>query len=251
MALSSVPFMGSSMKLNGIQLGLNCNGLAFCTLSYRASIAGSKRTRRAQPCVVKRINVADGVVAGGHGGSIGGMDSFETVQGSDSCNLKPAEEHHVDNSFKRIGFIVGCAVALGLHGFDSGVAAAAAELDSTSSHSLSTEMMLPRLVSIIGDLDPGTAQLATSLAGPFINIFNILFIVRIVMSWYPGIPVKKFPFFLAYNPTEPVLGPTRKVIPPVGGVDVAPVIWVAIMSFANEVLLGKQGLLVLLSQQQP
>lgn len=101
------------------------------------------------------------------------------------------------------------------------------------------------------ELDPGTAKLAITVLGPLFAAFNLLFIVRIVMSWYPQLPVGKFPFSIAYAPTEPVLGPTRRLIPPVGGVDVAPVIWVALMSFLNETLLGQQGLLVLLSQQQP
>lgn len=101
------------------------------------------------------------------------------------------------------------------------------------------------------EIDPSTAKLAITILGPLFAAFNLLFIVRIIMSWYPQIPVGKFPFSVAYAPTEPVLGPTRRLIPPVGGVDVAPVIWVALMSFLNEVLLGQQGLLVLLSQQQP
>jgi YggT family protein len=33
------------------------------------------------------------------------------------------------------------------------------------------------------------------------------------------------------------------------GVDVSPIVWVALISFMNEILLGKQGLLVLLSQK--
>eukprot|EP00850_Spirogloea_muscicola_P003293 SM000013S26462 [mRNA] locus=s13:541243:542774:+ [translate_table: standard] len=103
---------------------------------------------------------------------------------------------------------------------------------------------------LLGDLDPGSAKVISSLLGPIIAGLNFLFIVRIVMSWYPSLPVNKLPYSVAYVPTEPVLGPTRRLIPPVGGVDVSPVIWVALMSFVNEVLLGPQGLLVLLSQQQ-
>ena len=51
-------------------------------------------------------------------------------------------------------------------------------------------------------------------------------------------------------PTEPLLKPTRAMIPPVGGVDVSPIVWVMTISFMNEILLGKQGLLVLLSNKQ-
>lgn len=34
------------------------------------------------------------------------------------------------------------------------------------------------------------------------------------------------------------------------GVDVSPIVWVALLSFLNEVLLGKQGLLILLASKQ-
>ncbi|KAI3931135.1 hypothetical protein MKX01_029325 [Papaver californicum] len=102
---------------------------------------------------------------------------------------------------------------------------------------------------LLGDLDPATAKVAIGILGPFLSGFGFLFIIRIVMSWYPKLPVGKFPYVLVYAPTEPILNPTRKVIPPLGGVDVTPVVWFALISFMNEILLGPQGLLVLLSQQ--
>eukprot|EP00252_Welwitschia_mirabilis_P010359 TRINITY_DN23585_c0_g1_i1.p1 TRINITY_DN23585_c0_g1~~TRINITY_DN23585_c0_g1_i1.p1 ORF type:complete len:228 (-),score=32.84 TRINITY_DN23585_c0_g1_i1:63-746(-) len=104
---------------------------------------------------------------------------------------------------------------------------------------------------ILASLDPSLTKLVINILGPFLASFNILFIVRIVMSWYPQIPLGKFPYVIAYLPTEPFLNPTRKLIPPVAGVDVSPVVWFAIISFLNEVLLGQQGLLVLISQQKP
>ena len=33
------------------------------------------------------------------------------------------------------------------------------------------------------------------------------------------------------------------------GVDVTPIVWFALLSFLNEILLGRQGLLILLSQK--
>ncbi|PON43988.1 CCB3/YggT-like [Trema orientale] len=102
---------------------------------------------------------------------------------------------------------------------------------------------------LLGDLDPATAKLAIAILGPFLSAFSFLFILRIVMSWYPKLPVGKFPYVLAYAPTEPLLIATRKLIPPLGGVDVTPVVWFGLISFLNEILVGPQGLLVLLSQQ--
>ncbi|KAK7343782.1 hypothetical protein VNO77_12814 [Canavalia gladiata] len=111
---------------------------------------------------------------------------------------------------------------------------------------VSTDFMT-RLV--LADLDPATAKFAIGFLGPFLSVFGFLFILRIVMSWYPKLPVGKFPYVIAYAPTEPLLIPTRKVIPPLAGVDVTPVVWFGLISFLNEILVGPQGLLVLLSQQ--
>lgn len=81
------------------------------------------------------------------------------------------------------------------------------------------------------------------------TLFTFLYIVRIPMTWYPDIKVTEFPWTLAYGPTEPVLEATRKIVPLVGGVDVTPIVWVALLSFFNEILLGPQGLLILIERQ--
>jgi uncharacterized protein YggT (Ycf19 family) len=51
---------------------------------------------------------------------------------------------------------------------------------------------------------------------------------------------QKLPWSAAVKPTEWVLGPTRQLIPPVGGVDISPIIWFAFLSFSNEILVGPQ-----------
>ena len=102
----------------------------------------------------------------------------------------------------------------------------------------------------LSGLDPEGAKAASAVLGPLFAVSTILFIVRIVMTWYPSVPYTKLPWVVAYAPTEPLLKPTRAMIPPVGGVDVSPIVWVMTISFMNEILLGKQGLLVLLSNKQ-
>ncbi|CAO2195989.1 unnamed protein product [Urochloa humidicola] len=98
-------------------------------------------------------------------------------------------------------------------------------------------------------VDPATAKTVAGVAGPALSALGFLFILRIVMSWYPRLPVTEFPYVVAYAPTEPFLAVTRRLIPPLGGVDVTPVVWFGLVSFLNEILVGPQGLLVLLSQQ--
>jgi YggT family protein len=81
--------------------------------------------------------------------------------------------------------------------------------------------------------------------GILLGVMTFLFIVRIVLTWYPQVEATKFPFSLAVLPTEPLLSPTRKLIPPIGGVDISPIVWVGLISLIREILLGQQGLLTM------
>ncbi|MCG8368060.1 MAG: YggT family protein, partial [Pseudanabaenales cyanobacterium] len=45
----------------------------------------------------------------------------------------------------------------------------------------------------------------------------------------------------------PFLIPVRKIIPPIGGIDISPIIWVGIVSLLREFLIGQQGLLRMIS----
>lgn len=82
--------------------------------------------------------------------------------------------------------------------------------------------------------------------GFFLVVMTLLFIFRIVFTWYPQVNLSKLPFSLVAWPTEPFLAPTRKIVPPIGGVDITPILWVGIFSLLREVLLGQQGLLTLM-----
>ncbi len=83
---------------------------------------------------------------------------------------------------------------------------------------------------------------------PVVAFMIFACVLRIVLTWYPQAPVRQLPLALIYYPTEPLLAPTRKLLPPLGGVDMTPVLWVAIFSLLREILLGQQGILTLLIQ---
>jgi YggT family protein len=85
-------------------------------------------------------------------------------------------------------------------------------------------------------------SVALSLA---LGAMTFLFIFRIVLTWYPQVELGNFPFNLVALPTEPFLAVTRKVIPPLGGVDITPILWVGIFSLVREILLGQQGLVTM------
>lgn len=78
-----------------------------------------------------------------------------------------------------------------------------------------------------------------------LGLMTFLFIFRIVLTWYPNVDLNKLPFNLIAWPTEPFLIPMRKLIPPLGGVDISPIIWVGIFTLLREILLGQQGLITM------
>jgi YggT family protein len=86
------------------------------------------------------------------------------------------------------------------------------------------------------------------ILGPILGLMTFLFIFRIILTWYPQVDLNRLPFNLIAWPTEPFLVPLRKLVPPIGGVDITPIIWVGIFSLVREILLGQQGLLTMLSR---
>ena len=79
--------------------------------------------------------------------------------------------------------------------------------------------------------------------------WTLLFLFRIVLTWYPQIDLNKGVMRLVGAPTEPLLAPTRRLIQPIGGVDVTPVVWVGLISLLRELLVGQQGLVTQLMQR--
>lgn len=95
---------------------------------------------------------------------------------------------------------------------------------------------------------PGWVAPASSFLGPFLFASQFAMLCRVLLSWYPEININKVPWNIVAWPTEPLLRVTRDVVPPAFGVDISPIVWIAICSLASELLLGQQGILVLLAK---
>ncbi len=87
--------------------------------------------------------------------------------------------------------------------------------------------------------------LTSWVLGPLLATYTLLFVLRIFLSWYPQLDTSRLPYSLVVGLTEFLLRPTRRLIPPLGGVDMAPVVWVGVVTLLREVLLGQQGLLTM------
>ena len=88
------------------------------------------------------------------------------------------------------------------------------------------------------------------LLGLVLSGWTLLFLFRIVLTWYPQLDLTKGVMRLIGAPTEPLLALTRRLIQPIGGVDVTPVVWVGLISLFRELVVGQQGLLTQLILHQ-
>jgi YggT family protein len=79
--------------------------------------------------------------------------------------------------------------------------------------------------------------------GLLLAAWTLLFLFRIVLTWYPQVDLSRGAMRVLAIPTEPLLSLTRRLVAPIGGVDVTPVIWVGLISLLRELLVGQQGLL--------
>ena len=52
----------------------------------------------------------------------------------------------------------------------------------------------------------------------------LLLVLRILLSWFPNIDWWKQPFKFLYTATEPIFAPFRKLIPPISGLDISPIV---------------------------
>ena len=81
--------------------------------------------------------------------------------------------------------------------------------------------------------------------GIFLSFMTVVFLIRLIMTWYPKININNGFWIIITLPTNKILNMTKKIVPPIGGVDVTPVIWIGLISFAREILVGQQGLIKL------
>lgn len=71
-------------------------------------------------------------------------------------------------------------------------------------------------------------------------IFIILLLARVVFSWIrtdPYHPTWGPLMRFVYQATEPILAPVRRILPPMGGLDLSPLIVWVVASFLRSVLI--------------
>ena len=79
--------------------------------------------------------------------------------------------------------------------------------------------------------------LATTLS-TFLQIYVVLMIFRVLLSWFPNINWYDPPFSILSQLTDPYLNLFRSLIPPLGGIDFSPLIAFFVLQFGSEILIG-------------
>jgi YggT family protein len=78
-----------------------------------------------------------------------------------------------------------------------------------------------------------------NLIGILVEIYSLAIFARLLITWVPNLdpyhPVVQF----LNQATEPVLEPARKLIPPIGMVDISPVIVLVVLQFLASALLNR------------
>jgi YggT family protein len=72
------------------------------------------------------------------------------------------------------------------------------------------------------------ALIAQSLA-IFLNIYFVLILIRVLLSWFPNVSWYNPPFSTLSQLTDPYLNIFRSIIPPLGGIDFSPMLAIILL----------------------
>ncbi len=68
--------------------------------------------------------------------------------------------------------------------------------------------------------------------------FYVLLIIRVVLTWVPGVASDHPAVQFVYRATSPVLNPIRRALPPVGGLDLSPLVAILLLSLVQSVVIN-------------
>lgn len=70
------------------------------------------------------------------------------------------------------------------------------------------------------------------------QLIYIILILRILLTWFPNIDWYKQPFKFLNDFSEPIFTPFRKILPPIGGLDLSPILAFLALQLAFGVILS-------------
>lgn len=86
--------------------------------------------------------------------------------------------------------------------------------------------------------------LLTNTLATFITIYTYVLIIRILLTWFPTISWYDQPFAALSQLTDPYLNFFRSFIPPLGGIDISPILAILLLQVAGSLIGGLPGAFV-------
>ncbi|MBE9007812.1 YggT family protein [Fortiea sp. LEGE XX443] len=74
----------------------------------------------------------------------------------------------------------------------------------------------------------------------FIQIYTALLFVRVLLTWFPTINWYNQPFSALSQITDPYLNVFRSIIPPLGGIDISPMLAILLLQVVGSLVGGLQ-----------
>ncbi len=80
------------------------------------------------------------------------------------------------------------------------------------------------------------ALLANSLS-TFVQIYILLLIIRVLLTWFPNLDWYSAPLLWLAQMSDPYLNLFRRLIPPLGGIDISPMLAIFALQLVAQPLL--------------
>lgn len=69
------------------------------------------------------------------------------------------------------------------------------------------------------------------------SLVQLILIIRILLTWFPNIKWWEQPFKFLHDATEPILAPFKRLVPPIGGLDLSPIFAFLFLNIIETILL--------------
>jgi YggT family protein len=84
-------------------------------------------------------------------------------------------------------------------------------------------------------------DLIFSTLAAFFQIYFVLLIIRILLSWFPNVNWYDPPFSIVSQLTDPYLNIFRSFIPPLGGIDFSAILAILLLQFVGQFFSSLSG----------
>jgi YggT family protein len=72
----------------------------------------------------------------------------------------------------------------------------------------------------------------------FIQIYTVIIIIRLLLTWFPTVNWSSPPLVVLSQLTDPYLNLFRSLIPPLGGLDLSPMLAIFLLQIVGNLLLS-------------